>query len=487
MSWLMPLAVLVSLLAVPTILFTRKHPNVRESMSFLAGAVKLTCVILLMRAYISGEVLYYKVLEFAPGVSLAFKADGLGLLFGFVAASLWMVTTAYSIGYMRRTNSTNLTRFYSFFAVSLAATMGVAFAANLFTLYLFYEALSLATFPLVTHNGDRDARSGGRRYLYFLLSTSIGLALPAMITVYAQAGTLEFSLNGLLHESTLSQGALLLLFLAFLFGFAKAAVMPFHAWLPGAMVAPTPVSALLHAVAVVKVGVFSILRVITGVFGMDLLSTLPWQDLIIWISSTTVILSSLIALSQDNLKRRLAYSTIGQLSYIVLGASLVTDRAVTGAGLHILMHAFGKITLFFCAGAIYVASGKKYISEMRGLGKVMPWTMTAFLLGSLSVIGVPPMGGFASKWMLLLGTVDSRQYVVIAVYLLSSLLNAAYFLPIVLKGFFAHDQLEKVPIQEAPMWCLVPLWITALVSVILFFASDFFVALMSQFLEVVPK
>ena len=255
--------------------------------------------------------------------------------------------------------------------------------------------------------------------------------------------------------------------------------MPFHSWLPAAMVAPTPVSALLHAVAVVKVGVFCVARVITGVFGSDLLLSLDLNTVICAIASVTIIAASLIALSQEGLKRRLAFSTIGQLSYIVLGVALLSPYAVTGGILHIVMHAFGKITLFFCAGAIYAASGVKNISDMVGIGRRMPITMTAFLIGALSVIGLPPCGGFISKWYLVLGTLQADQPVFLAVLLVSSLLNAAYFLPIVYKAFFCTDEeaLFKKKVEEVPIWCLVPLCITATLSVVLFFIPQPFLRL----------
>jgi multicomponent Na+:H+ antiporter subunit D len=272
--------------------------------------------------------------------------------------------------------------------------------------------------------------------------------------------------------------AVLLFF--FLFGFAKAAIMPFHAWLPAAMVAPTPVSALLHAVAVVKVGVFSIARVMIYTFGIKSLAQLNLGTPAAYVASFTIIAASLIALSQDELKRRLAFSTISQLSYIVLGISLLSPKGITGAMIHIAMHAFGKITLFFCAGAIFVATGKKYISQMAGIGRSMPGTMLAFFFGALSVIGLPPCGGFISKWYLALGTLESHQLVFLVVLLSSSLLNAMYFLPIVYRAFFGQVETTHqgtVTITEAPLWCLVPIVMTALASIALFFFPGVFLHL----------
>ena len=293
-------------------------------------------------------------------------------------------------------------------------------------------------------------------------------------------GQMDFLTGGFLAGKVSPTEATILLLL-FVFGFAKAGIMPFHAWLPGAMVAPTPVSSLLHAVAVVKVGVFCILRVITGVFGPEFLQSLDLGTIISWIAGFTVITSSLIALSQDNLKRRLAFSTIGQLSYIVLGASLLTPRGINGAMVHIVAHAFGKITLFYCAGAIYVATGKKYISQMVGIGRRMPITMICFLIGSMSIIGFPPTGGLVTKFNMLLGAYDADKIAVIAVYLVSSLLNMAYFLPIVYAAFFCRDEdaLFEKKFDEAPIFALVPLMITALFSIVWFFHSDIFFQLAS--------
>jgi multicomponent Na+:H+ antiporter subunit D len=395
--------------------------------------------------------------------------DAFGLLFALVSSFLWIVTSAYSIGYMRGLDEHSQTRYFCFFALSLSATIGVAFSANLLTMYLFYEMLSFAPYPLVTHHQDLESRSSGRKYILYIVGSSIGLALPAMVYTYGVSGTLDFATQGIV-PAALPPAVVTALVLMFLFGFAKAGVMPFHSWLPAAMVAPTPVSALLHAVAVVKVGAFCIFRVLTGVMGADLLAGIGLGTVVCYIAAFTIIVSSLIALSQDGLKRRLAFSTIGQLSYIVLGAALLTPDGLTGGMLHIAMHAFGKITLFFCAGAIFVATGLKNISDMTGIGKRMPITMTAFFIGSLSVIGLPPCGGFISKWFLVLGTLEARQYVMLAVVLTSSLLNAAYFLPIVYRAFFCTDDESKFEnrMAEAPIWCLIPLKLTAFVSILLF-------------------
>ena len=464
------LAVLVSLVAVIPIVASGSRPNLREGWTFLAGIIKFGLVVSMLPLVLNGVIIEYTLVEVLPGLAIQFRVDPMGMLFALVSSSLWIATSAYSIGYMRGLNEHSQTRYFAFFAVALSATIGVAFSANLFTMYLFYEMLSLATYPLVTHHQDHEARISGRKYLSYILGTSIGLVLPAMLILYSLTGTLDFASQGILPLG-LSKSTVTVLLLMCVFGFAKAGIMPFHAWLPAAMVAPTPVSALLHAVAVVKVGVFSIFRVITGVFGTNLLSSLNLGTVLCYIAAFTILTASLIALSQDGLKRRLAFSTIGQLSYIILGASLLSPKAMTGGLMHIAMHAFGKITLFMCAGAIFVATGKKYISEMVGIGKRMPVTMAAFLIGSLSVIGLPPTGGFISKWFLVLGTLEADQIVMLVVLLSSSLLNAAYFLPVVYRAFFCtpEESMFEDKIQEAPHWCVVPLVITAILSVGLFF------------------
>ena len=464
------LAVLVSLVAVIPIVASGSRPNLREAWTFLAGFIKFGLVLSMLPLVLGGSIIEYTLAEPLPGLAIQFRVDPMGMLFALVSSSLWIVTSAYSIGYMRGLSEHSQTRYFSFFAIALSATIGVAFSANLFTMYLFYEMLSLATYPLVTHHQDNEARISGRKYLSYILGTSIGLVLPAMLIIYSLTGTLDFTSQGILSIG-LSKSTVTVLLLMCVFGFAKAGIMPFHAWLPAAMVAPTPVSALLHAVAVVKVGVFSIFRVITGIFGSDLLLSLNLGTVLCYIAAFTILTASLIALSQDGLKRRLAFSTIGQLSYIILGASLLSPKGQIGGLMHIGMHAFGKITLFMCAGAIFVATGKKYISEMVGIGKRMPVTMTAFLIGSLSVIGLPPTGGFISKWFLVLGTLEADQVVMLVVLLGSSLLNAAYFLPVVYKAFFCtpEESMFEDKVQEAPLWCVVPLVVTAIISIGLFF------------------
>lgn len=413
------------------------------------------------------------MLTIVDGVDIAFSVEPLGMLFALIASGLWIVNSIYSIGYMRGNDEPRQTQFYVCFAVAIVSAIGVAFAANLVTLFLFYEALTLSTYPLVTHKGTEEAKRGGRVYLVLLLSTSMFLLLPAIVWTLALTGTADFTPGGVLAGKAdgLITGILLALYA---FGIGKAAVMPVHFWLPNAMVAPTPVSALLHAVAVVKAGVFSILKVVIYIFGIDFLAESGQNDWLVIVAGATVVIASLIAMTKDNLKARLAYSTVSQLSYIVLGAALATGMGAIGGGMHIATHAVGKITLFFCAGAIYTAAHKTEISELDGLGRAMPFTFVAFAIGALSIIGLPPLAGLWSKWYLAIGALDAGHLGVIAVLMVSSLLNIAYLLPIPLRAFLAKPAKGKkeTGIQEAPLPCLVAIGITSALCLVLFFFPE---------------
>lgn len=451
----------------------RGAPNLREAVTMTAAIALAAIVLTLLPTVEAGGRPEVHLLDVAPGLAIAFKVEPLGMVFALVASLLWIVNSIYSIGYMRAHDEPRQTGFYACFAIALGSTMGVAFAGNLFTLFLCYEALTLCTFPLVTHNRSPEAMRAGRLYLLLLLGSSMVLFLPAIIATWFLAGTLDFAPGGILagRATPLVTGLLLALYA---FGIGKAALMPMHFWLPAAMVAPTPVSALLHAVAVVKAGVFAIVKVVVYVFGIESLSLTGASDWLIYVGAASLLVSSLIALTRDSLKARLAYSTISQLAYVVVGAALAGPTGIVGSGLQIATHAAGKITLFFCAGAIYVASHKTEISEMAGIGRRMPITMIAFLVGSLSIIGLPPFGGMWSKWLLALGALEAGHVAVVVVLMLSSLLSVAYLLPIVARAFFApppeahvgHDAPDGI--REAPVACLIALCATALVCILLF-------------------
>ncbi len=475
------LAILIPLVGAVLIALTGRQPNLREAMTLGTAGLLFIVVLTLVPEVSGGGRPQATLIEMLPGLPLAFEVEPLGMLFGLVASGLWIVNSVYSIGYMRANNEQNQTRFYVCFAIAISSTMGIAFAGNMMTLFVFYEVLTLSTYPLVTHKGNEDAQRGGRTYLGILLSTSIGLQLLAILWTWQVAGTLDFTAGGILSGKA-SGPVVGILLLLYMYGIGKAALMPLHRWLPAAMVAPTPVSALLHAVAVVKAGVFTVMKVAVYIFGLDLLRDTGHGQWLAYIAAATILIASLVAMTKNNLKARLAYSTISQLGYVVLGAALANDWSVIGGSMQIAMHAMGKITLFFCAGAIYTATHKTEISEMTGLGRVMPFTFGAFLIGALSVIGLPPLGGSWSKWYLMLGAAEASQVVMIAVLMVSSLLNVAYLIPIVARGFFLPaPQSTPQPvsvgaaaaprprIQEAPLFCVAPLCMTALGCVLLFF------------------
>ena len=450
-------------------LAARIGTNLRESVTLITAGALAWTVWGLLPELMAGARPSIQLAEIIPGIAIAFSVEPLGMLFAALASGLWIVNSIYSIGYMRGNHEPNQTCFYIYFAIAISATMGIAFSANLFTLFLFYEVLTLSTYPLVAHKGDEKSVRAARVYLGILLTTSIGLLLPAIIWTYLVAGTGDFTPGGIL-SGKLEGPAIGFLLGLFVFGAGKAAVMPVHRWLPAAMVAPTPVSALLHAVAVVKAGVFTITKIIIYIFGIDFLFTEPSSAWLFYAAAFTVLAASVVALRQRNLKRLLAYSTIAQLSYIVMATAILKPLAEIGAAIHMVAHAFGKITLFFAAGAIYTASKKTEIHELRGIGRRMPWTMTAFTIGALSMIGVPPTGGFVSKWYILAGAFQADNYLAITTIILSTVLNAAYFLPIIFMVWFAQE--ENAPTRqhgEAPFAAVLALTITACLTLAFFF------------------
>ena len=448
----------------------RHYPNLRESITIAMSLTLFAINLQLYAVLISGTSPQVVLAPLLPQAPLILRIEPLGMLFALIASGLWIATAVYSIGYMRYCNKPRQTRFYSFFMLSITATMGIAFAGNLVTLFVFYELLTLATWPLVTHSGTLKAYSAGKTYLTLLLGTSIGLQLLAILWTWSLTGDMTFREGGIVGDA-LSPALAGVLFVLFVFGIGKVAMMPFHRWLPAAMVAPTPVSALLHAVAVVKAGGFAVLKIAVYVIGVDTLAASWASTAMMWIAALTIILGAFVAMRQDNLKARLAYSTISQLAYIVLGAALANTWGILGGGLHIMTHAVGKITLFFCAGVILISAHKTRISQMQGLGRTMPLTMIGFLIGSLSIIGLPPFAGTWSKFLLAVGMVDTGQVALLAVLILGSLLNIGYLLPIPIRAFLAPlpnaAEGENKTI-EAPLLCLFGIGITASCCVLLF-------------------
>ena len=469
------LAVLIPFIGAALIGAASSRPRLRDGLCFaLPIPLFLTVVGVLVHRLGAEQAIEQVLVELVPGLDITLTAQPLGLVFALLASTLYMAATPYALGYLKAGGDQHQARFMACYAIALGATMGIAFAENLLTLYLFYEILSISTYPLVAHTGTEKARGGARTYLALLLGTSVGLMLPAMIWIWYATGTLSFTGGGIMAGAVPpTAGAIVLVVL--IYGIGKAAIMPFHRWLPAAMVAPTPVSALLHAVAVVKAGVFSVLTVVLYIFGLDYAHTLVTQPVMLYVAVFTMIAASLVALRQDNLKARLAYSTVSQLAYIVTGALLATELSAIGGGLHMLMHGFGKITLFFCAGAIYVANGINTVSGMDGLARRMPLTMLAFFIGALCVIGLPPTGGFWSKWYLISGAWNTEYYLVVAAFVVSTLLNIGYLMPPVTRAFLRPlPDADRVrpQVNEAPPLCLIPLLMTAAGTLVLFILAD---------------
>lgn len=448
-----------------------RWPNIREAITLGTAALTFVVACLLYQGLETGSQTLV-IAQPLEALSIAFSVTRFGVLFALLASGLWLVTSVYAIGYMRGHHEKNQTRFYVLFAVAIATVMAIAFSDNLLTLFLFYEVLTVSTYPLVTHAGTEEARKGGKQYLMILMGSSIVFFLPAIIITYMAAGTLTFQEGGIL-QGHLDPAWLVPLMLLFIFGISKAGVMPLHRWLPSAMVAPTPVSALLHAVAVVKAGVFSLLKVVLFVAGPEFLQTSDLTQYLLIIPMATIITASLVAMTRDNLKERLAYSTVSQLSYIVLGALLLTPAGLLGGTMHIVMHATAKITLFFAAGAVLVATHKTNISQMNGLGRAMPVTFGLFTVGAMSIIGIPFFSGMWSKWYLVTGAVAFQgnpvlQWSLSITLMLSTLLNIWYLLSIPMHAFFKSGD-DARQYREAPLACLIGMAVPAALCVYLFF------------------
>jgi len=478
------LPIVIVLVTSILIMLSGRRPNLREGWSFLGSIATFLSVAYMVPTILAGNRIVYTLSTIAPGINLNFRVDGLSLVFGIISSFLWIFATSYNVGYMRSLNEHAQTRYYTCFAVAILGAQGVSYSGSLFSLYLFYEIITIFTYPLVAHHQDEEGYAGAKKYIVYLMGTSKGLLLPATILTYVLTGTLDFSDN--IVTGVFGKGAdniwVSVAYWLFIFGFAKAAIMPLHNWLPSAMVAPTPVSALLHAVAVVKAGVFSIARVMLSTFGVSLLQNSNLGIYTAYVASFTIIAASVIALTKDDLKARLAYSTVSQLSYVVLGVALLDPAGVMGGIIHIANHGFSKITLFFCAGAIYVAAHKKKISDMAGLGYSMPFTFGAFAIASLSMIGVPPVAGFVSKWYLLNGAMGIHNMIIVTVLLTSTILNAGYFAPITIRAFFQGERPKwsLANIKEAPMTMVVPLVLASLISVAIGIFPQFFVGLIGR-------
>jgi len=479
--------VFITMIAPFLIYLLRRDENQREAVSFTAAGSAFAIVLSMVPAVLDGKIWIYHLFTIIPGVSITFVVDGLSCVFALIATFLWMLVTLYNIGYMRGLNEHAQTRYYFCFAVAIFGAVGVAFSGTVLTLYLFYEVITVFTYHLVAHHQDEDAYNGARKYLVYLMGTSKLFLLPAMVLTYVLCGTLDFHLGdivtGMAFPWKEHPGLVTLTYVLYMAGMAKAALMPFHNWLPSAMVAPTPVSALLHAVAVVKAGVFCVARVVLSGFGLTIMDGLNLGLPTAYLAAFTIVVASMIALTKDDLKARLAYSTVSQLSYIVIGVCMLTPMAVQGGVMHIAHHAFSKITLFMSAGAIYAAAHLKKISLMDGLGRRMPITFTAFSVAALSMIGVPFVCGFVTKWYLVNGAIQAKQVVLVVALLGSTILNASYFGPIIYRAFFkpAAEGVDLEHYNEPSPALVIPLVITSIISVVLGIYPEIFLGFVRTF------
>ena len=470
--------ILCPAIAAALILLSRKQPNIREAWTIAASVIMFLLVLSMAPEIIKGETIRYILFQsMIKNIYIGFNVDAFGEIFAITASSLWVLVSIYSIGYMRALKEHAQTRYFFCFCFALMGALGVALSANLVTFFIFFELITVSTYALVIHEQTPEALRAGHKYFAYLMPAG-AILLFGIMTTYYLTGTTDFTPGGIKALVSVSPLIITVLFFAFLLGFIKAAWMPFHSWLPTAMIAPSPVSALLHAVAVVKAGVFGIVRIVGYVIGLDLMHQLGLWLILAGIAGFTMLVGSFFAITQDNLKRRLAYSTISQLSYIILGAALLNKDSIQGAMIHIPFHGYMKITLFLCAGAILVATKKTNISEMAGIGRRMPVTMLAFSITAIGMVGLPPVAGFISKLYLCFGALElGSPYAMIflSVILISSLLDVVYFFPIIHSAFFGKLEAGGVEERsEAPLLVLLPLAITATFSVVFFFFPNTF-------------
>jgi multicomponent Na+:H+ antiporter subunit D len=476
----LPALILLSSLIPGILIFflSEERHALRTTLNMFGATIKLVLVAILIQGVFEGEE-FESRFNLLPGLDLVLHADALSVLFVALSTILWFVTTIYAIGYLE--NSPHRSRFFGFFSLCVSATIGIAMSGNLLTFLIFYEVLTLATYPLVVHRGTPEALRAGRVYLFYTMTGGVVL-LAGVAWLRVLAGPLDFTETGILADRTdIDPEKLKIIFFMLIAGLGvKAALVPLHGWLPKAMVAPAPVSSLLHAVAVVKAGAFGIIRVVYDVYGVEFAADLGVLFPLAILAAFTIIYGSVRALFQDELKKRLAYSTISQVSYIALGVATVGPIATIGGIVHLVHQGVMKITLFFCAGNFAETLGIHNISEMHGVGRRMPWTMAAFTIGALGMIGIPPIAGFISKWYLATGAVEVNQYWILAVLLGSSLLNAAYFLPILYVAWFKSQQQpwphEHIKSRyETSLALLIPPLFTAVAALLigLFAAAPF--------------
>lgn len=493
-SEILPLAVIASSLLPGLVIFLLPDDwtGRRTALNLLGAFTKLALIGALLIGVHGGADYGFRY-AVLPGLNLLFKVDALGLLFMSLSAILWLWTTLYAIGYLE--GAPQRSRFFGFFSLCVTATMGIAMAGNLFTFFIFYELLTLSTFPLVVHRGVDKAMNGGTVYLAYTL-TGGALLLIGIIWLHQMLGHSDFVHAGIVAElersGVVSREQLKVLFLLLITGVGvKAAIVPLHGWLPQAMVAPAPVSALLHAVAVVKAGAFGIIRVVYEIYGIEYAQSLKLLPPLAVVAAVTILWGSFRALFQDDLKKRLAFSTVSQVSYIVLGVTLFGPIGTIGGLVHLVYQGIMKITLFFCAGNYAETLGIHKVSEMSGVGRRMPLTTLAFTVAALGMMGAPFTAGAISKTWLIDGARAAGMEWAIWVLWSSSLLNAAYFLPIVWRTVFGKvppiwpdEHLVRRGWRETTWLLLLPPLVTAVMTLLagIFATSPFSPLLWAQFI-----
>ncbi|MDM7955785.1 proton-conducting transporter membrane subunit [Blastomonas sp.] len=465
MSATLPILILLTSLvpAFITFFLPQERHSVRNLLNLGGAVLKLGLIVFMILEVVQGTI-YETRISFAPGLYLLLRVDALSLLFVSLSALLWLLTTIYAIAYLG--NKPEMSRFFGFFSLCVAATTGIALSGTLISFFIFFELLTLSTWPLVVHKQNAKSIAAGRSYLAYALPASAVL-LIAIIWLESSVGPVEFATPANLER--LDDNSLRMIFALFIAGLGvKAALVPLHGWLPAAMAAPAPVSALLHAVAVVKAGAFGVMRIVLDVFGLERMETLGVGLPLAVLAAFTILWGSARALQQQEIKKRLAFSTVSQVSYIVLGVALASPFAVIGGLVHLVHQGLMKITLFFCAGIFDERAGITRVDALDGIGRQMPWTSVCFSIGAIGMVGLPPTAGFITKIYLGIGAMQADAPWVLAVLAVSTLLNAAYFLPLVYRIWFG-DAPTPVPAgggpTERPLGLIAPPVITAFASI----------------------
>ena len=442
-----------------------RSDKLRNALAVATSAITFLLVLSLYPFVMSGEVIQHTLFEMLPNLEISLRLDVLSFSLAAIASFIWFLCTIYSLSYMATEHGGS--RYYPVLIFTLGSCLGIFLAGDLFTLFVFFELMSLIAYILVVHEETETALKAGYKYLVMTIIGGLALFF-GIILVFEIGGTVSLGINEIIGEAS---WLALLAFICFLIGFGmKAGMFPLHVWLPDAHpVAPSPASALLSGV-MLKTGAYGLFRVIFNVFSVELMQSSGWDIVLGVLAIITILLGSAVALTQNDIKRRLAYSSIGMMGYVLLGLSILNDNAITGTVFHIFSHAIMKSCLFLAAGSIIWKTGKRKISDMGGVGRQMPFTMGCFSIAALAMIGIPPLNGFLSKWTLGLGALDANLTFYAFVLMVSSLLNALYYLPIIVPAFFeivgegSHDL--KFHIQDSPPSMLAPLVILALCTII---------------------